>query len=51
MPYKSRKQEIYFNANKKRLEAQGVDVDHWNRASKGKKLPIKKKKNAKAKKY
>lgn len=39
MPYKSLKQERYFNVNRKRLEAQGVDVDEWNKASKGLKLP------------
>lgn len=41
MPYKSVKQERYFNANRAKLEAQGVDVDEWNQASKGKKLPMK----------
>lgn len=41
MPYKSIKQERYFNVNKKKLEAQGVDVDEFNKASKGKKLPMK----------
>lgn len=35
MPYKSLKQERYFNANRSKLEAQGVDVDEWNKASKG----------------
>lgn len=45
-PYKSEKQRKFFNANKKKLEKQGVDVDEWNRASKGKKL----KKSAKKKK-
>jgi hypothetical protein len=44
MPYKSLKQERYFNANKKKLERQGVDVDEWNKASKGKKLPKRAKK-------
>lgn len=39
MPYKSQAQERYFNANRKKLEREGVDVDEWNRASKGKKLP------------
>lgn len=39
MPYKSLKQERYFNVNRKKLEAQGVNVDEFNRASKGKKLP------------
>lgn len=42
MPYKSLAQERYFNANRKKLEAQGVNVDEWNRASKGMKLPRKK---------
>lgn len=39
MPYKSRAQEAYFNANRSKLEAQGVNVSEWNSASKGKKLP------------
>lgn len=39
MPYKSDAQRGYFNANRAKLEAQGVDVDEWNAASKGKKLP------------
>jgi hypothetical protein len=37
MPYKSEAQRKYFNANKKKLEKQGVDVDKWNKKSKGKK--------------
>lgn len=41
MPYKSKAQEAYFNANRDKLEKQGVDVDEWNQASKGKKLPPK----------
>jgi hypothetical protein len=41
MPYKSVAQERYFNANRGKLEAQGVDVGEWNAASKGKKLPKK----------
>lgn len=41
MPYKSVKQERFFNANKAKLESQGVDVNEWNKASKGKKLPLK----------
>ena len=40
MPYKSLKQERFFNVNRKKLEKQGVDVDEWNKASKGKKLPL-----------
>ena len=41
MPYKSLKQERYFNANKAKLEKQGVNVNEWNSASKGKSLPMK----------
>lgn len=41
MPYKSKAQEKYFNANKDKLKAKGVDVSEWNKASKGKKLPSK----------
>jgi hypothetical protein len=41
MPFKSKAQQGYFNANRAKLEAQGVDVDEWNSASKGKKLPAK----------
>jgi len=39
MPYKSKAQAAYFNANRKRMAAQGVDVAEWNASSKGKKLP------------
>ena len=39
MPYVSSAQEKYFNANKKALEAKGVDVNEWNQASKGLNLP------------
>jgi len=39
MPYVSRAQAAYFNIHKKQLERQGVDVNEWNAASKGKKLP------------
>lgn len=45
MPYKSERQRKFFNANRKKLKAQGVDVDEWNEASKGKKLPSKKSKS------
>lgn len=41
MPYKSEAQRKYFNANRKQLESEGVDVDEWNESSKGKKLPEK----------
>jgi hypothetical protein len=43
MPYVSKKQERYFNANRAKLEKQGVSVDEWNKASKGKSLPLRKK--------
>ena len=39
MPYASKAQAAYFNANRAKMEAQGVDVDEWNAASKGMKLP------------
>ena len=39
MPYKSKAQEAYFNANKSKLEKQGVNVSEWNKSSKGLKLP------------
>lgn len=42
MPFKSQKQEAFMNANKSKMESQGVDVDEFNQASKGKKLPVKK---------
>lgn len=35
MPYRSLAQERYFNANRGKLESQGVNVDEWNSASKG----------------
>ncbi len=35
MPFKSLKQMRYFNANRAKMERQGVDVDEWNAASKG----------------
>ena len=41
MPYRSDAQRKYFNANRKELESEGVDVNEWNQASKGKKLPEK----------
>lgn len=39
MPYQSDAQRKYFNANRSKLEKQGVDVDEWNQSSKGAKLP------------
>ena len=46
MPYKSQAQERFFNANRAKMEAQGVDVDEFNAASKGMKLPPRAKKPA-----
>lgn len=46
MPYASDAQRKYFNANRAKLEAQGVNVDEWNSASKGMKLPEHKRKAA-----
>ena len=43
MPFVSKAQEAYFNANRAKLEKQGVSVDEWNDASKGLKLPERKK--------
>jgi len=43
MPYKSEAQRKYFNANRKKLAREGVNVDEWNKSTKGKKLPKKKK--------
>jgi hypothetical protein len=39
MPYASKAQEAYFNSNRAKLEKQGVNVDAWNKSSKGKNLP------------
>lgn len=39
MPFVSEAQRGYFNANRDKLEKQGVDVDEWNKASAGKSLP------------
>jgi hypothetical protein len=39
MPFVSQAQRGYFNANRGKLEAQGVDVGEWNSASKGMSLP------------
>jgi protein associated with RNAse G/E len=50
MPYKSKAQAAYFNINKKKLEKQGVDVDEFNKESKGMKLPKKVKLSVKKKK-
>lgn len=42
MPYVSDQQRKFFNANRSMLQRKGVNVDEWNEASKGKKLPEKK---------
>lgn len=39
MPYVSDAQRKFFNVNKGKLEKEGVNVDEWNSASKGMKLP------------
>lgn len=41
MPFVSKAQQGFFNANKAKLEKKGVDVNEWNQASKGLKLPEK----------
>ena len=37
MPYDSKAQQGYFHAHKAELEKMGVDVDEWDKASKGQK--------------
>lgn len=39
MPYKSKAQAAYFNIHKKELEKQGVNVNEWNKSSKGRSIP------------
>jgi hypothetical protein len=39
LPFKSEAQRRYFEANKAKLEKQGVDVKEWEQSSKGLKLP------------
>lgn len=39
MPYKSIAQQRYFNANREKLEKEGVDVDEWNKSTGDKNLP------------
>lgn len=41
MPYKSQAQAGWFHTHKKQLTDQGVDVNEWDAATKGKKLPKK----------
>jgi protein associated with RNAse G/E len=50
MPYKSLAQAAYFNIHKKELEKEGVDVNEFNKESKGMKLPKKVKLKIKKKK-
>lgn len=45
MPFVSAAQRGYFNANREKMEKQGVDVDEWNKSSKGLKLPQRVKKS------
>ena len=44
MPFVSKAQQGFFNANRSKLEREGVSVDEWNAASKGLKLPERAKK-------
>lgn len=44
MPYKSEAQRGYFHTHEAELKREGVDVSEWDQASKGLKLPYKKKK-------
>jgi hypothetical protein len=39
MPYASKAQAAYFNANRDKLEKQGVDVDEWNHSTNFSALP------------
>ena len=39
MPYVSQAQAEFFHTHRAELEKQGVDVDEWDEATKGKKLP------------
>jgi len=39
MPFKSEAQRRYFEANKAKLEKQGVNVKEWEESSKGLNLP------------
>ena len=44
MPFVSKAQQGYFEANRAKLEKQGVNVGEWEAASKGKELPERAKK-------
>ena len=50
MPYRSQAQQGFFHANRRKLEAQGVDVAEYDAASKGMKLPKRAPKKAKKRK-
>lgn len=39
MPYKSQAQAGYFHTHKAQLEKQGVNIQEWDDATKGKHLP------------
>ncbi len=39
MPFKSKAQRGFMNANKDKMESEGVNVDEWNSSSKGLALP------------
>lgn len=39
MPYVSQAQAGYFHTHKRQLEAKGVDVGEWDKATKGHHLP------------
>jgi hypothetical protein len=39
VPFKSEAQRRYFEANKSKLQKQGVDVKEWEESSRGLKLP------------
>jgi hypothetical protein len=41
VPFVSQAQEGFFEANKKHLESMGVNVEEWEKATKGKHLPYK----------
>ena len=43
-PFVSKAQQRYFEANRAKLERQGVNVGEWEQASKGKELPERAKK-------
>lgn len=44
MPFESQAQAGYFHTHKAELAKQGVNVDEWDAATKGKKLPKRKSK-------